>query len=486
MAENRPQATPMSPGVAASYRTAAADLSLGDDRAHTQETVNPLQYANGTYHDQATGETFESSQGHAVYTSSEAPSATRIESSSNAATGASAGVLTAAGTDSELQTARPDLRRGSSSETLATTAVATADNAPVATQASQEAERRRSSSTSSISTASSTTEEVSPAKGDFMPIKSAKTTEDPQRPGLTKRKSIATEQDLFKALSRRRTATSDIDPDEERTEVQKLMSRMFGHERQEAAEEKTRHAGVCWRDLNVLGVGLGASLQPTVGDIFLGLPRFIKNLVTKGPKAATGKPPTRKILSDFNGCVRPGEMLLVLGRPGAGCSTFLKTFCNQRSGFEDVTGDVTYGGTSAKQMAKNFRNEIIYNPEDDLHYATLSVKRTLKFALQTRAPGKESRLEGESKADYIKEFLRVTTKLLWIEHTLNTKVGSEYVRGVSGGEKKRISIAEALITRASVQGWDNSSKGLDASTAVEYVTSLRTLTNMAQISTAVR
>lgn len=126
-----------------------------------------------------------------------------------------------------------------------------------------------------------------------------------------------------------------------------------------------------------------------------------------------------------------------------------------------------------------------YNPEDDLHYATLSVKRTLKFALETRTPGKESRLEGESRKDYASEFLRVATKLLWIEHTLGTKVGNEYVRGVSGGERKRVSIAEALITRASIQGWDNSSRGLDASTAVEYVQSLRTLTNMAQVSMAV-
>ncbi|RYP20565.1 hypothetical protein DL765_002722 [Monosporascus sp. GIB2] len=136
-------------------------------------------------------------------------------------------------------------------------------------------------------------------------------------------------------------------------------------------------------------------------------------------------------------------------------------------------------------MAKDFRGEIIYNPEDDLHYATLTVRYTLGVALQTRTPGKESRMEGESRKDYVKEFLRVATKLLWIEHTLDTKVGNEYIRGVSGGERKRVSIAEALITRASVQGWDNSSKGLDASTAVEYVQSLRALTNMAHISTAV-
>jgi ATP-binding cassette subfamily G (WHITE) protein 2 (SNQ2) len=68
---------------------------------------------------------------------------------------------------------------------------------------------------------------------------------------------------------------------------------------------------------------------------------------------------------------------------------------------------------------------------------------------------------------------------------MDTKVGNELIRGVSGGEKKRVSIAEAMITKASVQCWDNSTRGLDASTALEYVQSLRSLTNMAQVSTAV-
>ncbi|TFA98420.1 Brefeldin A resistance protein [Trichoderma ghanense] len=307
--------------------------------------------------------------------------------------------------------------------------------------------------------------------------------------GASGRQSIQNEDDLFRAMSRRRTTgsfASSTEGQEESAEIERLMSRMFGHARQEQnSEEQLRHSGVIFRDLTVKGVGLGARLQPTVGDIFLGLPRKIRNLVKAGPKAAQAKPPVRELISHFDGCVRPGELLLVLGRPGAGCSTFLKAFCNQRYGFEAVEGDVTYGGADAKQIAKHFRGEVIYNPEDDLHYATLTVKRTLTFALRTRTPGKEGRLEGESRSGYIKEFLRVVTKLFWIEHTLGTKVGNEFVRGVSGGERKRVSIAEAMITRASVQGWDNSSKGLDASTALEYVRAIRAMTNMGRISTAV-
>jgi len=127
----------------------------------------------------------------------------------------------------------------------------------------------------------------------------------------------------------------------------------------------------------------------------------------------------------------------------------------------------------------------LYNPEDDLHYATLTVHDTLSFALKTRTPGKESRVPGESRKDYRKTFLRAIAKIFWIEHAMGTRIGNELIRGVSGGEKKRVSIAEAMITKASTQCWDNSTKGLDASTALEYVQCLRSVTNMAHISTLV-
>jgi len=191
---------------------------------------------------------------------------------------------------------------------------------------------------------------------------------------------------------------------------------MFGQERKaNSEEEKTRHVGVVWRHLTVKGVGLGAALQPTNGDIFLGLPRLIKRLLTRGRNGTgSGKPSIRTILDDFTGCVRPGEMLLVLGRPGSGCSTFLKALGNQRAGYESIEGDVRYGGTESEKMAKNYRSEVLYNPEDDLHYATLTVRDTLLFALKTRTPEKASRIPGESRKDYQQTFLAAIAKLFWI------------------------------------------------------------------------
>ncbi|THV84256.1 ABC drug exporter AtrF [Aureobasidium pullulans] len=320
----------------------------------------------------------------------------------------------------------------------------------------------------------------------FAPVK----TTTSSRPKLSGK---MTEEDFFRTLSRRRTSqTSGLnraptqEDEDDREEIDRLMSRMFGKSRQEhSEEEQTRHVGVIFKNLTVKGVGLGAALQPTVGDILLGLPRKIKNLVSRGPKQAAGKPQERTILSDFSGTIKPGEMLLVLGRPGSGCTTLLKTLANQRAGYTSIDGEVTYGGTPAEEMGKKYKGEVLFIPDEDLHYATITVKNTLSFALKTKTPGKDSRLEGESRGAYVKEFLRIVTKLFWIEHTLGTKVGNEYIRGVSGGEKKRVTIAEAMVTRASAQCWDNSTKGLDASTALEYVQSLRSLTNMARISTAV-
>lgn len=60
-----------------------------------------------------------------------------------------------------------------------------------------------------------------------------------------------------------------------------------------------------------------------------------------------------------------------------------------------------------------------------------------------------------------------------ISHTINTQVGSDFIRGVSGGERKRVTIAEALLSGAPLQCWDNSTRGLDSANAIEFVKTLK-------------
>lgn len=80
--------------------------------------------------------------------------------------------------------------------------------------------------------------------------------------------------------------------------------------------------------------------------------------------------------------------------------------------------------------------------EDDVHLATLTVGQTLSFALSSKTPGK--RLPDTSTTDFRKQVSDTLLKMLNIQHTKNTIVGDQFTRGVSGGERKRVSIAEMM------------------------------------------
>lgn len=67
----------------------------------------------------------------------------------------------------------------------------------------------------------------------------------------------------------------------------------------------------------------------------------------------------------------------------------------------------------------------------------------------------------------------------------NANFNQAFVRGVSGGERKRVSIAETLATKSSIVAWDNSTRGLDASTALDYANSLRVMTDISNRTTLV-
>ncbi len=110
-------------------------------------------------------------------------------------------------------------------------------------------------------------------------------------------------------------------------------------------------------------------------------------------------PKLKPLLDSFTGLAKPGEMVLVLGRPGSGCSTFLKTISGKRGEYLGVNGDVHYSGIEAKEFLKIYKGEAVYDPEEDLHYATLIVGQTIRFALNTKTPGK--RLPNQSKADFV-------------------------------------------------------------------------------------
>ncbi|ODQ78977.1 hypothetical protein BABINDRAFT_38339 [Babjeviella inositovora NRRL Y-12698] len=230
-----------------------------------------------------------------------------------------------------------------------------------------------------------------------------------------------------------------------------------------------RSSGVTIEGLSTLGVDGSATFALTLGDC-INFPR------TLGELYKTSRLPHIPIIRNINGMAREGEMVLVLGRPGAGCSTLLKTIAGETDNYQGTSGDISYNGLPQSEMMKYFRSDVLYNPEYDVHFPHLNVDQTLRFAIGCKTPN--LRVNNVSREEYITAMRDILATVFGLRHTFHTKVGNDMVRGVSGGERKRVSIAEALAARASIYCWDNATRGLDASTALEFTQAIRSTTNL--------
>ncbi|KAI6765534.1 hypothetical protein HG530_006604 [Fusarium avenaceum] len=243
-------------------------------------------------------------------------------------------------------------------------------------------------------------------------------------------------------------------------------TKAFYNARTKALGGTSATAGLAFRNLNVYGNAPSANYQPTIGDAGYATLDLMSHLI--GKKKAN----RIDILRDIEGVVNSGEMVCVLGPPGSGCSTLLKTISGETYGFQVHSDSVlNYQGLSADEIRTRYRGEAIYTAETDNHFPKLTVGETLYFAARARCPRE---IKEEFKHEYAVHTRNVVMAMLGISHTMNTRVGNDYIRGVSGGERKRVSIAEAVLSYSPWQCWDNSTRGLDSANAIELCRTLRT------------
>ncbi|KAF2116373.1 ABC drug exporter AbcA [Lophiotrema nucula] len=258
---------------------------------------------------------------------------------------------------------------------------------------------------------------------------------------------------------------SALDPNGEHFNARAWCKAMLHLHTSDEHAHPLRTSGVAFRDLNVHGFGSATDYQKSVGNVWLEGPGLARRLMGGGQRKID-------ILQHLDGLVEAGEMLVVLGPPGSGCSTFLKTISGETHGFfVDSNSHINYQGISAKHMAKDFRGEAIYTAEVDVHFPMLTAGDTLYFAARARAPRHIP--GGATVSEYASHMRDVIMAIFGIGHTINTKVGNDFIRGVSGGERKRVSIAEAALSGAPLQCWDNSTRGLDSANAIEFCKTLR-------------
>ncbi|KAF2008867.1 hypothetical protein BU24DRAFT_474918 [Aaosphaeria arxii CBS 175.79] len=161
-------------------------------------------------------------------------------------------------------------------------------------------------------------------------------------------------------------------------------------------------------------------------------------------------------------------MVLVLGRPGSGCTTFLRTIANEKLAPLQITGARHYSGFAGSSFAKAFPGETSFCAAGDLHIPSLTVQQTLRFAMDLINPHSSNNMK--------KEIISSLLDIFKLGHAQDTLVGDANVRGLSGGERRRVSLAESLIARAMVICLDNPTLGLDAGSAARFIRALRITT----------
>ncbi|CDP10560.1 unnamed protein product [Coffea canephora] len=193
--------------------------------------------------------------------------------------------------------------------------------------------------------------------------------------------------------------------------------------------------------------------EPTL-PIYLKFTDVSYKIVIKGVTSTIEK----DILNGITGSVNPGEVLALMGPSGSGKTTLLSLLGGRLRG-ATTGGSVTYND---QPYSKFLKSRIGFVTQDDVLFPHLTVKETLTFAAQLRLPSILTKQQKEQRAvDVIYE--------LGLERCQDTMIGGSFVRGVSGGERKRVCIGNEIIINPSLLFLDEPTSGLDSTTALRIV-----------------
>lgn len=194
----------------------------------------------------------------------------------------------------------------------------------------------------------------------------------------TGHRSLSTDNPESKLVSGSNDPESPLNPHNDRFDARAWATNVA-----QVAKERGqsfRQAGLCFQNVKVFGYGTPTDFQKDVANIWLALPDMIRRLFS----STAGK--TRiDILHQFDGIISASEMCVVLGSPGSGCSTFLKTISGETNGIHVNEGSYfNYQGISPEEMHTAHRGDAIYTAETDVHFPMLTVGQTLTFASRAR------------------------------------------------------------------------------------------------------
>ncbi|XP_050281946.1 pleiotropic drug resistance protein 2-like isoform X4 [Quercus robur] len=241
---------------------------------------------------------------------------------------------------------------------------------------------------------------------------------------------------------------------------------------------------------------VGARALPTLLNSYLNSIEAFLGLI----KLLPSKKRVVKILRDESGIVKPSRMTLLLGPPGSGKTTLLQALAGKRDKDLRISGRLSYCGHELSEFVP--QRTCAYISQHDLHQGEMTVRETLDFSGRCLGVGTRydlltelSRREKEVgiKPDpEIDAFMKATAmagqetslvtdyvlKILELDICADIIVGDEMRRGISGGQKKRVTIGEMLVGPAKALFMDEISNGLDSSTTFQIVKFMRQMVHI--------
>ncbi|MDP2435878.1 MAG: ATP-binding cassette domain-containing protein [archaeon] len=172
---------------------------------------------------------------------------------------------------------------------------------------------------------------------------------------------------------------------------------------------------------------------------------------------------TVPILNNINLSVRPGELIALMGPSGAGKSSLLNILSGR---VVPTSGEVCVNGRA--QDPATMRHILNYIPQDDTLYESLTPRALLSYQAELQLPHLRT---AEERGRHVESVLR----MLDISKCADTVIGEEGNRGISGGQRKRVSIAMGFLSDPRLLFLDEPTSGLDSNTAEEVVQILRSL-----------
>ncbi|GAB4850286.1 transcription factor [Ancistrocladus abbreviatus] len=241
---------------------------------------------------------------------------------------------------------------------------------------------------------------------------------------------------------------------------------------------------------------VGTRALPTLPNATRNIAESILSLVG----IRTAKRTKLTILKDITGIIKPSRMALLLGPPSSGKTTLLLALAGRLDPTLKVDGEVTYNGHQLNEFVP--QKTSAYISQNDVHIGSMTVKETLDFSARCQGVGsrydlltelarreKDAGVYPDPEVDLFMKatamegvesnlIVDYTLRILGLDICRDTIVGDEMQRGISGGQKKRVTTGEMIVGPTKTLFMDEISTGLDSSTTYQIVKCLQQIAHL--------